>query len=667
MNALEDFRSALNGAGLPFSGLLFDDGKLHRFNADGESGQASWYVLHRADRFAAGAFGCWRRQLNQSWNSSNGAELSPEERRELRQRLAAAQAQHKTEEQKVRSEAVLKAAQILSAASPATPDHPYLARKHVTPHGELRVITRHPASPALEGCLVLPLRDTNGSLHTLEFIAPDQRFGGKNDPRDKQLLFGGDPKAHFFTISDRPDGPLVLCEGYATGASIYEATGFATVCARNAGNLLPTALALRAKFPNRTLIVAADNDRFTHSPPNPGLTAATQAAKATKGIVAVPEFADEDTRSTDFNDKSVLEGFPAVAAILQSAAESSGDWSFFLQSGSVTAQESIPDPVELVSRLITERSKVVIGGSSKSYKTWFALDMALALASGQPFLNYSTSQSIVLYVNLELKESTFKRRVQIVAQNKGLANPVSNSPLLKHFFHVTLRGRLASLKSSEIVSRIIQLSILTNAKAVFLDPIYKINLEGDENNSRDQTILFNQLDRITTQANAALIFCDHFSKGNQSEKDPLDAIRGSSAKGGDVDAAIIIRPHKEKSAFCVDVVHRELPPVDPFAISWAFPAFSKNDDLDAADLKKPKSPGRPQEFDLLTTLSFIANRDSSNPVSQSEWATLAGIKRTTLVSHLHDFRNRNLIASVGEGNNTKIIITQKGKNCLSDS
>ena len=89
-------------------------------------------------------------------------------------------------------------------------------------------------------------------------------------------------------LSDRPESALCICEGLATGATIYQATGHATAVAFDAGNLEPVAKALRAKFPGLVLVVCADND--TETPGNPGLTAATKAARAVGAALAVPQF-----------------------------------------------------------------------------------------------------------------------------------------------------------------------------------------------------------------------------------------------------------------------------------------------------------------------------------------------------------------------------------------
>ena len=63
----------------------------------------------------------------------------------------------------------------------------------------------------------------------------------------------------YFAIG-KPAGVICIAEGFATAASIYESTAYATAAAFDAGNLKQVALELRKKFPDVRLIVCADND-----------------------------------------------------------------------------------------------------------------------------------------------------------------------------------------------------------------------------------------------------------------------------------------------------------------------------------------------------------------------------------------------------------------------
>ena len=173
-----------------------------------------------------------------------------------------------TEREAVQAAARTKAARLWGRARPANNTHPYLERKHVGAYG-LR---------QLGAMLLIPARDHTGVLHTLQFILPDG---------SKRFLSGGRVNACYCAIG-RPVDTLLLCEGYATGATLYEATGHATASCFSCGNLIAVAQALRAKFPNLKLIVCADND--VQAPGNPGLTKAREAARAVRGYLAVPRF-----------------------------------------------------------------------------------------------------------------------------------------------------------------------------------------------------------------------------------------------------------------------------------------------------------------------------------------------------------------------------------------
>ena len=126
--------------------------------------------------------------------------------------------------------------------------------------------------------LLVPARDLQGVLHTLQFISADG---------SKRFLTGGRIAGCYFAIGN-PIGSLLICEGMATAATLYEATGRAVAASFSCGNMEPVARALRSKFPQLVMVLAADDDFKT--PGNPGLTHATQAARAVGGFVAVPRF-----------------------------------------------------------------------------------------------------------------------------------------------------------------------------------------------------------------------------------------------------------------------------------------------------------------------------------------------------------------------------------------
>lgn len=261
---------ALRAAGLaPHKDLeLRDDGKLTRYRVQGDKAGSrnGWAVLYSLP-ILCGAFGSWKTGETHTWRDASHKPQTPAERAELQRQLQAMRAARDAERDKVQAEARARAAKLWERARPATNAHPYLQRKGVGAYGVRQ----------LRELLLIPARDAAGELHTLQFIGTDGA---------KRFLSGGRIAGCYCPIG-RPLDSLLICEGYATGATLFAATGRAVAVCFSAGNMQPVACALRAKFPALRLIVCADNDQ---TPGNPGLTHATQAARAVGGLVAVPRF-----------------------------------------------------------------------------------------------------------------------------------------------------------------------------------------------------------------------------------------------------------------------------------------------------------------------------------------------------------------------------------------
>lgn len=273
MNAIAEFTAAMQRAGLN-PGQVIGDGCLHRCAASDDKGrkQSGWYVLH-LDGIAAGVFGDWRTGQQHTWAAKeNKAALSPEEVRKLDQAVKAAQCQREEERAQTRKAAQRKAAMLWRQGKPASPAHPYLCRKQVQAHG-LR---------QYQGILLVPMRDEHGELWNVQTI---------DSERTKRFQRGAATRGLYLPIGKPADGVLCIAEGYATAASIYEATGYATACAFNCGNLHAVALAMRRKFPTARIVLCADNDAATAQKigKNPGIEAATRAAQAVGGYVVTPE------------------------------------------------------------------------------------------------------------------------------------------------------------------------------------------------------------------------------------------------------------------------------------------------------------------------------------------------------------------------------------------
>lgn len=266
------------------------NGEIHRYSSNGKStDEAGWYVLH-IDGVAAGSFGDWRLGITHTWCADIGRPLTTGEHLAHKARVNAMKAQREAALIISQAEAGIKATAIWDKAAPCL-DHAYLTQKGVKAY----------ALRKTGDALVIPLRDGK-DIHSLQYIGMDGA---------KKFLFGGRIKGCYFAVG-KPDDIIYIAEGYATAASIHEATGSAVVVAFNAGNLLDVAKTIRAKYPDINLVICADDDLS-----GVGIKKANEAAEQVGASVFLPLFGDNrPDKVTDFNDLHKLKGLEVVRAQL---------------------------------------------------------------------------------------------------------------------------------------------------------------------------------------------------------------------------------------------------------------------------------------------------------------------------------------------------------------
>jgi putative DNA primase/helicase len=262
------------------------DGVLHRvaLEQDKRGRRSGWYVLH-SDGVLAGRVGNWITGESHNWCAKALARMTPREMTAYRAQVASSKLARDVVERERHEKAAKRAAALWLGAKPCG-DHPYLKAKGIAAHG-VRVLdwpqgfidpTTGERDRTPVQSLVIPMQSTDGTIMSLAAIAPDGR---------KDFLFGGRKRGCYYTMGVLVD-TICITEGFATGVSVYEATGYAVAIAFDCHNLLPVALELRAKYPTVRIILCADDDRYTAG--NPGRTKATEAAKAVDGLIAMPVF-----------------------------------------------------------------------------------------------------------------------------------------------------------------------------------------------------------------------------------------------------------------------------------------------------------------------------------------------------------------------------------------
>lgn len=313
----------------------------------------------------------------------------------------------------------------------------------------------------------------------------------------------------------------------------------------------------------------------------------------------------------------------------------------------------LPEPAQLIAGVLHKGCKLSLGGSSKSFKTWSLLDLAISVSHGLRWLNFETTKAPVLFVNFELQDWTIQHRLEALTRAKGIGLHPGQLAILN------LRGHAGSYN---IILPQIRDRMKSDFGLCILDPIYRLYGMVDENKAGDVARLLNAVDELANDTGAAIGYGQHFSKGNQSQKESIDRPSGSGVWARDPDSIITFTRHETDDCFAVEATLRAFRPVEPFVVRWQYPCMQLESDLDPARLKQ--CVGRKKEHDPRKLLAAIADTTIEKPISISAWAHAGNVPRQTLTDYLPEMRRKGWVKTIGDGNTARQHITNDGKALL---
>ncbi|MCX7147537.1 MAG: AAA family ATPase [Sulfuritalea sp.] len=510
--------------------MIEADGTLHRFASSGKHGDdAGWYALHD-DGIPAGSFGDWRSGFSQTWRADIGRKLTPAEDAAHRAKVEAMRRERDAAIARERAAAVDKAVAIWNAAKPAPVDHAYLTRKTIKPSGA-----------RLHGdALVIPMRD-GGDIHSLQFIGPD---GGK------RFLTGGRVTGCYFTIGN-PNGAAALCiaEGFATGATIHEATGYPVAVAFNAGNLGAVAKTLRGRFPDLPLILCGDFDKS-----GSGQKAATEAAQAVGGRAALPDFTPDELAGekppSDFNDLAQLRGADAVGqAIAEASAPGrathladpakapAGEYASCVEllRGSDVKPEAV---TWLWPGWLAAGKMHVLGGAPGTGKTTISMALAATVTTGGRWPDGSRSPvgNVVIWSGEDDPADTLVPRLALSGAD------MTRVYFIADVFDGDGRRSFDPARDMEPLRR--ELTEIGDVRLLIVDPIVSAVI-GDSHKNAEVRRSLQPLVDLAAFMRCALLGITHFSKGTGG-RDPVERLTGSLAFGALARVVMVAAKHQEE-------------------------------------------------------------------------------------------------------------------------
>ncbi len=341
------------------------------------------------------AYGDWCVGISEVWLEQTNINLKPEEITQRQKQIERIRQEEERERESTHQGAITYAQEKWHMLSESGSSE-YLIKKQINGYG-IRFDSQN---------IVVPVCDIKGQLWGLQEITPDGR---------KSFTFGTKVKGNFHILGQlKTATDAYVVEGYATGASVYQATNKPVIIAFNAGNLLPVVTAIQFQYPALKISILGDNDCWKTDVGNIGKEKAEEVAKRFGLRVVFPVFKNTTSKPTDFNDLHCLEGLEVVKNQVQEK-----------RLRVITIQElltlEISPPEMILYPIIPKQGLGMLYGYRGRGKTFFTLGIAHAIATGTSFLTWKADKPRrVLVVDGEMAVSAMQERSNILIQSTGI-------------------------------------------------------------------------------------------------------------------------------------------------------------------------------------------------------------------------------------------------------
>jgi hypothetical protein len=253
-------------------------------------------------------------------------------------------------------------------------------------------------------------------------------------------------------------------------------------------------------------------------------------------------------------------------------------------------------PPELVFGMLYRGGTFIISGPSKAHKTYTLLDWSCAIAGGRDWLNFKTTATPVLYVNLELAEHSTARRLKAICSARGI-KPPANLHLLN------MRGKRISAATLQAV--IVPEAKKLGVGLIVIDPYYKISsVSGVEENGNDaQAVFLASVEDAASDAGCAIGMVHHFAKGDSGAKNSIDRASGGGVLARWPDVIATLTEHETEDCMVAEFHLRDFAPIPRFVVRWTCPVWTREDGEDPAKVKRAGAKDSHPASELLGMLS----------------------------------------------------------------
>lgn len=294
--------------------------------------------------------------------------------------------------------------------------------------------------------------------------------------------------------------------------------------------------------------------------------------------------------------------------------------------GSQWIQVVPPVPDMLLDGLFCSREYGELIAPSKCRKSFFALQLAMCLASGRKFLQWAVPRKRRTHLfNLELDETWLLRRMRAMGGGLGVQPDELDELLVSNLRGFNLRDPIDSIRQAIHANK---------PDLAIIDPMYLVHGE-DESDQKAMTSVFRKLSNITKEEGTALLVVHHDAKGKAGDRDKRDRGSGSGVMGRASDMRLLLTPHADDpdNLTCCDVMGRNFPGMQSFTLEFSNGFFlTKEDVAPEPETSRPRGRSRVAKAEkIAASVGAALDMIRSSPVlvrigTVGEWLPTVGCR-----------------------------------------
>jgi AAA domain-containing protein len=272
-----------------------------------------------------------------------------------------------------------------------------------------------------------------------------------------------------------------------------------------------------------------------------------------------------------------------------------------------------------------------------------------------------------LYCNMELQEEELKLRLDIVCKALG----TTRAELKRRCDFLNLKGHSNGIDNALREIRMASRRQQSPWRLIIIDPIYKLHYGQDGENAENSNaaigVLFEKLERVAREFNAALLLAHHHKKGSNADTQTIDLGSGAGTFARGPDALLALRSLEEENCRRCEPTIRYFKKLEPFGLRLAFPLLVPDLTLDVE--KVAGREGAPKTYYVEDAIQYLA----SDGLTHKQWLDIVEYKLGCTAKTFRGLRlealERHLIYLHGERNerDTKHFLTELGAETVEKS